>query len=92
MVSSEFVNHYVMLSFDEANILKQNFKRPDQVCFIARIDNLMRHNKDPHLQKELSSLLSKIQNLTPAEFRQLARDIESNVDISPPNYILPHFE
>ena len=83
---------YVCLSFDEANILIQNFRKNDLGGIIARLDNLISHTKDPYLQKEAQSLLQKLQDLTPQEYDQLLRDIEAGIVVFPPNYVLPHIE
>ena len=83
---------YVCLSFNETNILMENYRKQDHVGMIARIDNLLQHTSDPHLKHELNSLLVKIQNLTREEYRLLAADIERAAIIFPPCYVLPHVE
>lgn len=86
------VKPYICLSFDEANILIQNFRKRDFGGIIARLDNLISHTEDVYLQKELQSLLQKLRELTPEEYAKLAYDIEAGVLVFPPNYVLPHIE
>ena len=82
-------NAYVNLSFEEANILIENYRKQDLCGMIARLDNLLHHTIDIQLAKETNSLLTKIQALTPQEFERLSKDIESGAIIFPPNYALP---
>ena len=81
---------YVNLSFEEANILIENYRKQDLCGMIARLDNLLHHTVDMQLVKETNSLLTKIQALTPQEYELLTKDIESGAIIFPPNYALPH--
>ena len=83
---------YTCLSFDEANILIQNFRKRDFGGIIARLDNLISHTEDVYLQKELQSLFQKLRELTPEEYAKLVYDIEAGVLVFPPNYVLPHIE
>ena len=68
----------------------ENYRKQDLGGFIARLDNLLRHTSDPYLVKDLESLLKKIQDLTPEEFKLLSKDIESGAIVFPPEYVLPH--
>ena len=90
MYASHDADRYVCLSFNEANILLQNNQKLDHLSMIARLDNLFRHTSDPQLRNETESLLRKIQNLTPEEYKLLMRDVESGRIFFPPNYSLPN--
>ena len=80
------VKPYTCLSFDEVNILIQNFRKQDQGGILARLDNVLKHTKDPELQ----SLLKKLRDLTSEEYSLLVEDIEAGIVVFPPNYALPH--
>jgi len=81
---------YVCLSFEEVNILVVNYRRQDLAGLIARMDNLLSHTADPLLRRDLESLIRKLQNLTPEEYKLLAKDLEQGKVVFPANYPLPH--
>ena len=88
---------YTCLSFDEAHILRENYKKKsngilvklDQVSILARLDNLLRNTQDPYLRNLVLGLLRKVQKLTPKEYEQLLLDIESDMIVFPGGYPLP---
>jgi len=92
MPLTEKENSYLCLSFEEANILIENYRKQDLGGLIARLDNLLHHTTDISLVKETSGLLTKLQALTPKEYELLSKDIESGAIIFPPNYVLPHID
>lgn len=89
MLQPEYKQEHLCLSFEEANILIENYRKQDLCGMIARLDNLLHHTVDTQLVKETNSLLTKIQALTPQEYERLSKDIESGAIIFPPNYSLP---
>lgn len=86
------VSHaHMRLTFHEANILMENLRDQDKAGFIARLQNLSRHTTDPFLRRELSSLNSKVLELSEEEFTILREDVRKGKVLFPPNYDLPYF-
>ncbi len=87
MISEE--KTYVCLSFEEINVIIENYQSRNLPDLIARLDNLLRNTTDPALQKVLNSVLSKVMQLTPDEYTILLSDIDQQTVLFPPYYTLP---
>ena len=81
--------NYVCLSFEEINVLLENVQLRSLPDLIVRLDNLIQNTTDASLQKVLNSVLNKIKELTPNEYKILLSDIEQGSVLFPPFYRLP---
>lgn len=81
--------NFVCLSFEEINVLLENVQVRSLPDLIVRLDNLIQNTTDSSLQKVLNSVLNKVKELTPNEYKILLSDIEQGKVLFPPFYRIP---
>lgn len=83
-------NESIFLTFNEANILIFNLVDKDRQGFLLALEDMFINTKDRYLKKDIESLISKIESLTPIEFSFLRRDAVIGKVLSPAGYHLPY--
>jgi len=81
--------NFICLSFEEINVLLENVQVRSLPDLIVRLDNLIQNTTDSSLQKVLNSVLNKVKELTPNEYKILLSDIEQGKVLFPPFYRIP---
>lgn len=77
------------LCFNEAIILKENYRGQNRVELLALLSHLIRNTDDYRLRESIDSLQTKIMCLSSVEFELLCKDTEEGKILFPPNYAMP---
>ena len=77
------------LSFFEVNLLMENInQKTTKEGLVSRLVILAQNTKDERLLLEIQSLISLVQDLTPAKFEKLKQDTFTGHTIFPADYII----
>lgn len=80
------------LSFCEALILIENMNQKSTLTgLLARLSQMSDNTTDTRLLENLTSLLSKLKDLSPAVFAQLKQDTLLGQVLFPPDYTIGKF-
>ena len=77
------------LSFFEVNLLMENInQKTTKESLVSRLVMLAQNTKDERLLLEIQSLISLVQDLTPAKFEKLKQDTFAGHTMFPADYTI----
>lgn len=79
---------YIRLTFNEANIIMENFKVQGKPALLARILDLQNHTKDATLREDAKTLLWKLAKMSDADYARLCTAAADGTLLFPGNYRL----